>query len=118
MNTAQNAYEHVAYFFLILIALIIAGFYKSYFGLFPHFNNNITAITHLHAFVMTLYIILLFVQPLLIRYKNFRAHHLLGKFSYVLVPVIILSFFGMIYKEYNDKLVHKISNAEFVSLLF
>ncbi len=118
MNTIENAYKNIGYFFLILVALVIAGFYKSYFGLFPHFDNNIIFLTHVHAFVMTLYVILLFVQPLLIRYKNFRAHRLLGKFSYVLVPVIILSFFGMIHKEYNDKLTHKISNPEFIEFTF
>ncbi len=118
MNTIENAYKNVGYFFLILVALVIAGFYKSYFGLFPHFDNNIIFLTHVHAFVMTLYVILLIVQPLLIRYKKFRIHRFLGRFSYVLVPIIILSFFGMIYKEYNDKLVHKISNAEFIEFTF
>ena len=94
------------------------GFFKTYFGLIPHFNSSVTAMMHFHAVVMSLYVILLIVQPILISYKKFKTHHLLGKFSYVLVPVIVLSFFAMIYKQYNDKILHKITNAEFVEFTF
>jgi hypothetical protein len=114
----EKEYKNVGYFLLILFVLVIAGFYESYFGLFPHFNSSITTSIHFHAFVMALYVILLIVQPFLIFYKKFETHRLFGKFSYVLVPIIIFSFFAMIYKEYNDKLLHKISNAEFIEFTF
>ena len=114
----EKEYKYVGYLSLLLLVLVIAGFYKSYYGLFPDFNSSITIPMHLHAFVMSLYVILLIVQPFLIFYKKFETHRLLGKFSYGLVPVIIFSFFTMIYKEYNDKLLHKITNAEFIEFTF
>ena len=73
---------------------------------------------HFHAFVMSLYVILLIVQPFLIFYKKFETHRLLGKLSYVLVPIIVFSFLTMIHKEYNDKLLLKITNAEFIEFTF
>ena len=114
----EKEYKYVGYLSLLLLVLVIAGFYKSYYGLFPDFNSSITVPMHFHAFVMSLYVILLIMQPFLIFYKKFETHRLLGKFSYVLVPVIIFSFFTMINKEYNDKLLHKITNAEFIEFTF
>ncbi len=73
---------------------------------------------HFHAAVMSLYVILLIAQPFLIAYKKYEVHRLLGKFSYFLMPIIVLSFFAMIYKEYNDKILHKITNAEFIEFTF
>lgn len=114
----EKEYKYIGYFFFIILAFVVMGFFKTYFGLIPHFNSSVTAMMHFHAVVMSLYVILLIVQPVLISYKKFKTHRLLGKFSYVLVPVIILSFFAMIYKENNDKILHKITNAEFIEFTF
>ncbi len=114
----EKEYKNIGFFFLIITVFIIMGFFKSYFGFIPYFNSSITAMMHFHAVVMSLYVILLIVQPFLIFYKKFEIHRVLGKFSQVLVPFIILSFFAMIHKEYNDKLLNKISNAEFIEFTF
>src|SRR4051812_47839957 len=118
MHTTKEEYKNVSYFLLSLVALIIAGFYKSYFGMFPYFDNSILPITHVHAVAMSLYVCLLVMQPLLIRYKKYKAHRLLGKVSYILVPIIVFSFFLMSYKKYNDKLVHKISATDYTEYIF
>ena len=82
-NKIEKQYKYIGYLSLPLLLLVIAGFYKSYYGLFPDFNSSITVPMHFHAFVMSLYVILLIVQPFLIFYKKFETHRLLGKFSYV-----------------------------------
>jgi hypothetical protein len=88
----EKEYKYIGFCFLVITVLVIIGFFKTYFGLIPHFNSSLTAMMHFHAIVMSLYVILLIVQPVLISYKKFKTHRLFGKFSYVLVPVIILSF--------------------------
>ena len=107
-------YKNVGYLFLILFAFVILGFYKTYFGLFPYFDNNTTTLVHFHAAVLILWVILLIVQPLLIRYKKFAIHRLLGNFTYILVPLIILSFIGMINKQYNEEFILKIPRSEII----
>jgi hypothetical protein len=114
----EKQYKYLGYMSLLLLVLVIAGFYKSDYGLFPNFNSSITVPMHFHAFVMSLYVILLVMQPFLIFYKKFEAHRFLGKVSYVLVPVIIFSFLTMIHKEYNDKLLHQITKADFIEFTF
>ena len=105
-------YKNVGYFFLILLAFVFIGFFKTYFGLFPHFDDLTTPLVHFHAAVLTLWLLLLIVQPLLIRYKKFAIHRLIGKFTYILVPLIICSFIGMMNKQYNEEMLQKIPRSE------
>ena len=101
-------YKNVGYFFLLLLAFVFIGFFKTYFGLFPHFDNHTTTLVHFHATVLTLWVLLLIVQPLFIRYKKFAIHRLIGKFTYILVPLIICSFIGMMNKQYHEEMVLQI----------
>lgn len=114
----EEEYKNVGYFLLIVPVLILVGFYERYIGLFPQFNSSITVVTHFHAFVMTLYVIMLVVQPLLIANKKFATHRFLGKFSYILAPVIVISFLAMIYKQYGDLLMKKMTTAEYIEGTF
>src|SRR4051794_32708334 len=107
-------YKNVGYFFLILFAFVIIGFFKTYFGLFPYFDDHTTILVHFHATVLTLWVILLIVQSLLIGYKKFAIHRLLGKLTYILVPLIIFSFIGMMNKQYNEEMVQKIPRGEII----
>ena len=92
----KKIYYNAGYFFLILAVFVFAGFYKPYFSLMPQFKKSTTFIVHFHAVVLSTWVILLIVQPLLIRYKKLRIHRLLGKFTYVLVPLIVCSWVGMV----------------------
>lgn len=83
---------------LLLIVLMLVGFYKTYFSLYPDFNERITVFHHLHALIAFLWILTLIAQPLLIRYKKFSIHRVVGKISYVIFPLLILSFVSMTYK--------------------
>ena len=98
----EKAYRNIGYPFIFLLFLVIFGFFKTYFGQFPHFDDHTTAIVHFHVFVLVLWIILLIVQPILIRQNRYAAHRAIGKFSYFLVPLIILSFIGMMNKQISE----------------
>jgi hypothetical protein len=105
----EKGYKNAGYFFIALFAIVIFGFFKTYFGLFPHFSDHTTAIVHFHAFVLLLWIILLIAQPMLIRHKYLPAHRLLGRFTYVLVPLIVFSFVGMMSKQLGEEQAQKMT---------
>ncbi len=94
----DKSYRFLGYFLLLLIPLIFAGFYKSYFEPFPNFNENINAFTHLHAFIAFVWVLLLIVQPFLIFNKKIAIHRKVGKLSYFIFPLLILSFIPQIIK--------------------
>jgi hypothetical protein len=86
----ETGYKNVSLLFIVIFGIVVLGFFKTYFGLFPSFNN-VTLIQHIHGLLFTTWFVLLFVQPLLIRYGNYRLHRIIGRFTYVLVPCIIIS---------------------------
>ena len=98
----KKIYYNAGYFFLILVVFVFAGFYKTYFGIMPEFDKSTTFIVHFHAVVLCIWVILLIVQPLLIRYKKLGIHKLLGKFTYFLVPLIVCSWIGMAMKAVGE----------------
>ncbi len=76
------------YFFVALGLFAIAGFWPSYFSR-AHQAANLRV--YLHDFVMGLWCVMLIAQAYLIRTDHRALHHLLGKFSYVLAPVIVVA---------------------------
>ena len=99
----EKAYRNTGYFMLLLIPLVILGFYKTYFSQFPDFNEKITLFHHLHTAIASVWILTLISQPLLIRYKKYKIHKTIGKITYTIFPLLILSFVPMILKNlYSD----------------
>src|SRR5687768_138908 len=92
-----NLYENLGYWFLGLILLAVAGFFTSY--LLVIFQPTVPII-HIHFAFMTVWMMMLVVQPFLIKYKKFAIHRFLGKISYVFVPLVLLSGFLMMRHGY------------------
>lgn len=80
--------NHSGYYALILLGAAVAAFWPRYLSVAP---RTIDAYTHVHAFSMLAWCLLLIVQPFLIRARMRRAHRALGAFSYVLAPMVVIS---------------------------
>lgn len=98
----DKSYNKLGYFFLLLIPLTILGFYRTYIVQFPNFKENITTYIHIHAFIASIWILLLIIQPFLIINKKFRLHQRVGRFSYIVFPLLILSFIPQIARTFNS----------------
>ena len=94
----DRTYRYLGYYMLLLIPLIFAGFYKSYFQPFPNFDANINVFTHVHGLIASVWVLMLIVQPFLIFNKKNALHRKVGKLSYVIFPLLILSFIPQIIK--------------------
>ena len=98
----DKTYKYLGYFLLLLIPLTFAGFYKTYFEPFPNFGKNIDVYIHIHAVIASLWIAILIVQPFLIVNKKIALHRSVGKLSYVVFPLLIISFIPRIIKTINS----------------
>ena len=85
-------YPNLGYWFLLIILLVFGGFYHTYFSVF--FEPKATII-HVHFGLMAVWVIMLIVQPFLIKYKKKVLHRRVGKASYVLLPLLLISAFLM-----------------------
>lgn len=85
-----TTYRNTALFFTFILAFIIGAFFKTYFSLFPDFKGT-TVLVHFHVAVLLLWFAMLIVQPVLIGTKQLKLHGLVGKVSYVLVPLVVIT---------------------------
>jgi hypothetical protein len=93
----EKVYKNIVYLFIVFSIIILVGFYKTYFAKFPDFEG-LKVIHHIHGFTLALWLTLLIAQPLLIRKRKYKLHKALGKFSYVVVPFILI-FMLLVYKN-------------------
>lgn len=98
MQTRQFTYENLGYWFLLFIVLVFAGFYHTYFA---DLLDIKAPVVHIHFLLMSTWIMMLITQPFPIKKKKMAAHRLLGKASYVLVPLDLLSVWLMARSEYH-----------------
>lgn len=84
-------FDKSGFYFLALFALVIAGFWPSYFAKFFDGTADFSFYFHFHATLAMLWVFMLITQPILIRQKKFALHRKIGKLSYILVPLIFIS---------------------------
>jgi hypothetical protein len=116
----ERAYRNVGYVLAFLLPIFVAGFWIPYFSEIPHFDDSITVAVHVHAVLLFGFLVLLFVQPLAIRYNAFSLHRTLGKLTNILVPLALIFSVAMLWKEYHEHLgagatIAAARNAEFLS---
>jgi hypothetical protein len=74
------------------------AFYKTYFIQFPDFSHDINLFDHVHGIIAFAWVLLLIVQPILISKKKNALHRKLGRLSYFVFTLLILSFIPQIIK--------------------
>lgn len=92
---------------MILVFIIVqVGFHATYIKYFPTFTK-FKWVHHIHGALMAAWVILLFVQPLLIFKQKFTIHRFLGKLSYVLAPLMFVSMILIAKQNYQSGLLKK-----------
>ena len=86
--TQSINYRYITVFFIVFFLCAIVGFWNSYFTkIFDQENYRM----HTHGMALILWLVMLIIQPYLIRTKKVKLHRMLGKFSYLLVPILVLT---------------------------
>lgn len=90
-----------AWALLLLIPITFFGFYPSYFS---SLATPTSAIIHLHSVFMLLWLATVVAQTLLIKFNKLNHHRLVGKISYALMPLVIVSGYFMLRFSYQRAL--------------
>lgn len=88
-NTTSRAIvpQATPWFFLALLAVGVAGFFPSYFARLA----AVDLAHHAHALTALAWMILLVVQAWLMRVRRVVPHRTLGRISFLLVPLFVIS---------------------------
>lgn len=81
-------YSNAPFWFIALLVLLILGFWPSYFS--PTASSASFG-QHFHAVIMIGWILMLIVQPWLIRSRRRDMHRMIGRFSFVWAPLVVIS---------------------------
>jgi hypothetical protein len=103
-------YSRISLFFVFVLSLLTWGFYKTYIIFFPSFTG-FNSVQHFHGAMMLTWMVILIVQPLLIRSSKRSAHRLIGRFTFIIAPLVAVSIFlasKMVYQRPEPQLPHNI----------
>jgi len=87
---------------VLLIVLAHVGFYKTYIRHFPGFEDNVrhdgrqihfTWVMHFHGMMMIGWLLMLLVQPIFILKGKVKLHRIVGRLSYVLAPLVLITMY-------------------------
>ena len=65
-----------------------------------------------------LWTLTLIAQPILIRYKRYKAHKIIGRITYLLVPLVIITCAGVMRQQYYENIGQKMTNEQSFKSLF
>lgn len=88
MKLEKTLFDRSYLYFVGFFLFVMVAFWLTYFTrLFDQESYRM----HVHGFTLIMWCLMLIVQPYLIRTKQYTWHKRIGKFSYVLVPLIIVT---------------------------
>jgi len=79
------------YYAVGLLIIAVLGFWPTYFSKFFDGTADFNFYFHFHFMMATSWIVLLIVQPLLIRKKKLSIHKQVGKLSFIILPLFFVS---------------------------
>ncbi|MFZ1750854.1 MAG: hypothetical protein WAU01_11710, partial [Saprospiraceae bacterium] len=97
---------NIIYLFGALLIISFLGFYNTYLIHFPTFEGFKMS-HHFHGAMALSWILLLISQAYLIRVKNFKWHRAIGKLSYIIFPLFVISIYFVSKATYYSVLAAK-----------
>ena len=84
-------FNKFGYYAAGLIVLAFLGFWPTYFSKFFDGTADFSFYYHFHFMMAASWIVLLIVQPVLIRKKKLATHRQVGKLSFIILPLFFAS---------------------------
>lgn len=106
----QKSWIWLAVFF----GFALMAFWPSYYSK-P--GDGFSFATHAHGIAMTLWCVMLIAQAYLVRSKHRDIHRMVGKASYVLVPLLILSTFTLTHESLQGNEPYSARNFSSLALM-
>ncbi len=87
-NLSKALYQKSGFWFLLFFAFALLAFWSSYYTIL---GKPMSFYVHFHGLLMTVWCLMLIGQAFLIRRRKYEIHSWVGKASYLIFPLLILS---------------------------
>lgn len=88
MKLERTLFQKSYLYFAVFFVFVLLAFWLTYFTRIVHQENYRL---HTHGITLLLWCLMLIAQPYLIRTRKNELHKRIGKFSYVLVPLMVFT---------------------------
>lgn len=92
MESRDTPIDNLGFYVLLYLPLVAVAFYITYFSVI----GETPMLTHLHFVVMVSWMALSIAQPLLIRAGKWKLHRRVGRLSYVVLPMVVVTGYAML----------------------
>lgn len=104
------------YFFIFVVLISLVGFFNSYLKFFPDFGR-FPFIIHIHFLAFVSWFLLLIIQPLLIRRKKTKLHRKVGKISYFIAPILVVTIMILVNEQVRREIQLPENNASVTAFI-
>ena len=95
------SFDKAGYYSGGLVVIVLVGFWNPYISELIVGRSRHASVFHFHGVMMALWTGMLIVQPILIRKKKFAVHRLIGRLSFMVMPLVVLSILQVMHYEGN-----------------
>jgi hypothetical protein len=101
------------------MVITLAGFFNSYIKFLPD-TDKFPLIIHIHFAAFFCWLTMIVIQPILIRKGKYELHRKIGKLSYWIAPVLVITILMLVYRQTKREMGIAENNAAvtaFIGLL-
>jgi hypothetical protein len=110
-----HEYNRASLIGIAILMILTWGFYRTYLVFFPTFEG-FQFVQHFHGAIMVLWMALLIIQPWLMSRKKHGIHRAIGKVTFILAPLVVLSIFLITKAMYHANLQRLPSPSDAVAI--
>ncbi|MDQ7960904.1 hypothetical protein [Flavobacterium lindanitolerans] len=104
-------------FFVTVAAISLAGFFNSYIRFLPDDMDRFPLVIHVHFSAFACWFALLIVQPILIKQEKYSLHRKIGKLSYFIAPVLVVTILILVTGQTKKDIVISEERAAFTAFV-
>lgn len=112
----ERNYITLIIIFASIASISLVGFYASYLSTFPNYNQFSTVI-HIHFVAFLCWLLLTIIQPVLINMRKIALHRKLGKLSYIVAPVMVVTMCLLVLAQTKRQLSESIDGAAITAII-
>lgn len=102
--------------FVAVAAVSLAGFFNSYIRFLPD-TDRFPIVIHIHFVAFLCWFALLIIQPILIKRKKYQLHRKIGKLSYFIPPVLVVTILILVHNQTKREINTSEDNAAIIAFI-
>ncbi|MDA3615420.1 hypothetical protein [Polluticaenibacter yanchengensis] len=112
----EKKYKILILFFVMVVVISLSGFMNTYLKYFPD-TQKFPLLIHIHFAAFLSWFAMILIQPILIKQKRYALHRKIGRLSYFIAPVIVITILLLVKAQVQRELSVPENSAPVTALI-